>query len=68
VSDQSTRKYGPKSWSPAILKQAYKCQTENNDEPVTLEIVQGWLAYFAKHEKELREAHKGIIARVQGTD
>ncbi|MFZ1009255.1 MAG: hypothetical protein WAN65_20600 [Candidatus Sulfotelmatobacter sp.] len=68
MNDQPTSKYGPKARSPAVLKQAYECPTENNDEPVTRETVQGWLAYFSEHEKGIRESHKGIIARIQGTD
>jgi hypothetical protein len=68
VSDHLTRKYGPRPWSPAVLKQAYDCPTENNDQPVTRETVEGWLSYFAEHTQGIHESHKGIIARIQGTD
>jgi hypothetical protein len=67
ATNNNQRKFGPVEWSDSVLEQIYNCPTENNDSPVTKEIVKGWVDYFDKHAQDFRDGHKGILAQIQGT-
>ena len=62
-----TKRYGPVEWSSDVLERAHDCPTDNNDDPVTEEMVNGWLSFFSKHVEGFRQSHKAVLARIKGT-
>lgn len=57
--------YGPREWPTNLLDRAYRVLTDNNDNPVTQDIVDGWVRNFERHSTEFRTAHQGLITQLK---